>query len=830
MNSIIKIFYITISLLILSCTDTPNPEPESEPQPEVFPGALKINEVVAKNSGVAVDENGQTSDWIELVNSSQIPINLDQYFISDDDENYHRLPNLELAPKQVFLLWADDSEIYGHLPFKISSAGENLSVFNSDKQLIDFIIVPALLENQSFSRFPSATGEFESCRYTSPNKINTDSCTPIVQEHIKDDVVFASFNQADWPVIAPLGLAINELALFPADFIELKNFSNTNIFLGDYQLELSVESADLVLDYIQPKAIIELNEVWLKTGELIAINISPLLVNAIALNEFREGEVKLVKRNIDPDSAPDIQDETIDSVMFMSWPDNTFLTRQLNAEEAFMFCTNSSKNLSNQCDILESRELGNRTHGLYTPNDFSQLALGGSKQDISSVKFVIDIKRNNTRHFLSADVWPLHYSFVREVIETKVHLNRCDINEVYDFNFAWYEFSQDNYSDPINRRYHLGTLSHHGNAQIKAVEFTFGDEITAAQMKSTFYHLTGIFYDAYDWVLRVQDDSQIITARLIENQLPIISPNAPFKNIKMQTLSFGISFGYLKYIDTNSLHLHQLNQQDILITNDVPNNIDFVGGLITQSFQTPLAHVNLLSQARGTPNLALPNAANLEQFSSLLGQLVRFEVNINGYDIRVATLQQAQDFWDSQNIDKPILIPRLDLNITTLVDLTQASFDDLPSIGAKAAQLAQLYQVNPNESACPEITNFNLPYNAFAIPMSFYYDHFINSGAALLYSQLLLDEEFETDLSYKKQRLLDLQQLIFDFPIDESLLANVNQWVQSRYGKNRVRFRSSSNTEDLSEFNGAGLYDSISAELDSNKRPIELAIKTVWSS
>ena len=46
----------------------------------------------------------------------------------------------------------------------------------------------------------------------------------------------------------------------------------------------------------------------------------------------------------------------------------------------------------------------------------------------------------------------------------------------------------------------------------------------------------------------------------------------------------------------------------------------------------------------------------------------------------------------------------------------------------------------------------------------------------------------------------------------------------------RVRFRSSSNTEDLEDFNGAGLYDSLSAELGSDSRPIDVAIKTVWAS
>ena len=43
-------------------------------------------------------------------------------------------------------------------------------------------------------------------------------------------------------------------------------------------------------------------------------------------------------------------------------------------------------------------------------------------------------------------------------------------------------------------------------------------------------------------------------------------------------------------------------------TDDVPNDIPLVGGLITEAFQTPLAHVNVLSQNRGTPNAGLAGA------------------------------------------------------------------------------------------------------------------------------------------------------------------------------------------------------------------------------
>ena len=70
----------------------------------------------------------------------------------------------------------------------------------------------------------------------------------------------------------------------------------------------------------------------------------------------------------------------------------------------------------------------------------------------------------------------------------------------------------------------------------------------------------------------------------------------------------GVAFGTLSYIPSAELASASLGARTIVITDDVPNDIDFVGGLITETFQTPLAHVNILSQSRNTPNMALPKA------------------------------------------------------------------------------------------------------------------------------------------------------------------------------------------------------------------------------
>ncbi len=67
-------------------------------------------------------------------------------------------------------------------------------------------------------------------------------------------------------------------------------------------------------------------------------------------------------------------------------------------------------------------------------------------------------------------------------------------------------------------------------------------------------------------------------------------------------------------------------------------------------------------------------------------------------------------------------------------------------------------------------------------------------------------------------------------PVDPVLLKEVEAEIQERFGELKVRFRSSSNTEDLTTFNGAGLHTSTSADIEGSSSTVEDALRLVWSS
>lgn len=69
-----------------------------------------INEVVASNSQGISDEDGDYPDWIELYNSSENPVNLLGYSVSDDQEDLFKyiLPDIEVPGNSYYLLFASD--------------------------------------------------------------------------------------------------------------------------------------------------------------------------------------------------------------------------------------------------------------------------------------------------------------------------------------------------------------------------------------------------------------------------------------------------------------------------------------------------------------------------------------------------------------------------------------------------------------------------------------------------------------------------------------------------------------------------------------------------
>ena len=160
---------------------------------------LVINELSANNSTIAVDEDGEYHDWVELYNNSDETIALAGYHLSDDAGDLEKwtFPTVSIAPGEYLILWADrDSIVLDdlHTNFRLSAGGEVLSLSDADGQLIDQVDFPDQYEDITFGRLENGTGSFT---YLHPT-FNAENTTAIgiAEETIEIPILFAYPNPA----------------------------------------------------------------------------------------------------------------------------------------------------------------------------------------------------------------------------------------------------------------------------------------------------------------------------------------------------------------------------------------------------------------------------------------------------------------------------------------------------------------------------------------------------------------------------------------------------------------------------------------------------------
>ncbi len=153
------------------------------------------------------------------------------------------------------------------------------------------------------------------------------------------------------------------------------------------------------------------------------------------------------------------------------------------------------------------------------------------------------------------------------------------------------------------------------------------------------------------------------------------------------------------------------------------------------------------------------------------GRLVRFEVKPTEFSIAVADPAEAQAFWDAQSENRPLLTPRLDTGLRGVQPLQGRGIEDIPTVGAKAAQLAELARVDSTRSACPG--PLTLPESPAAIPVVHSLEHFAASGAMARLATLEADPEFLADPLVRAAGLAEVRSLIKGHPIDATVLADV---------------------------------------------------------
>ncbi|MFN2497538.1 MAG: PEP/pyruvate-binding domain-containing protein [Pyrinomonadaceae bacterium] len=412
------------------------------------------------------------------------------------------------------------------------------------------------------------------------------------------------------------------------------------------------------------------------------------------------------------------------------------------------------------------------------------------------VLFVIDRKDGNRIYYVNKKRYAFHKDFVNG---TYLSLERGR------------EFFENNYLKP-NRRFILGTIAYQTPIKRWTFEFWEGDLIPAAQIKMAADVINKSFFTPVAYKPNsVRQDNE---SRPLGIQRVLQSDIA--KEQEYQALNVAKGLGRIHVIRKLDEHV-EIGFNEILVLDEVPLQLPPVAGVITSQPSTPLSHINLLAKGWGIPNAYIKNAHELlKQYD---GWWVTFETRRDNYSIKRADIDQLREYQKrlAQRLD--VVKPKFDLSELRLLALSQQRARSSLAFGGKSANLGELIGAS--------VQGIQVP-NGFTVPF-YYYDQFLKANKLddTIYA-LLNDQKFIHDPAYRRQRLTELRQRIEQGKFDEKLRAQVVRRARLEFAGKGLFVRSSSNSEDLPNFSGAGLYTTV-PNVKGDQQLVD-AIRTVWAS
>ncbi len=339
----------------------------------------------------------------------------------------------------------------------------------------------------------------------------------------------------------------------------------------------------------------------------------------------------------------------------------------------------------------------------------------------------------------------------------------------------------------------------------------------------------------------------------------------------VKVLNSGMTCGRLAYMTSEDLEQKNdetLSRAQIPVFESIPTDLTTVAGTITLAKQPRLGHIQIKSKNRGTPNLDISgqgpgnwdndfldgfendNCVYMKAEAST-GDVIFRKVDTDdladaGLDTDVEKLCRRNCLGEVDPNDatfKPATIELVaDLETREVLPTASMSWKNFKDVGSKAANYAEL----ANLLNTPERTVVR---EGMGIPF-FYYDEFVDNNPAIRdkIAEVLSDPKMQqVDAGrYRADQLRELRELFFDkdawFNEEflNELIDTFDTFLLPDGSKHAMKLRSSTNSEDLPNFNGAGLYTSKgykpnkkNGEERSRKgkvKEIKDTLATVWAS
>lgn len=448
-------------------------------------------------------------------------------------------------------------------------------------------------------------------------------------------------------------------------------------------------------------------------------------------------------------------------------------------------------------------------------------------------KGVMDHKPDSPKNSLAKIASQADFDLIRRVYHqntpyamphTMFVIDRRAKNKIYYVNSQKYRFHKDfllatylvprgaDVFKPIyvdqDRRFIVGTIAFQKTVDKFTWELWEGDLAGGEMIKAANDLINRTFFQKVYYKpnsIRQEDATASLGFdRVLQDELN--------KNQAYLALNTGNAVGRIHIIDKLDDTV-EIGDNEILVLKELPITLPPVRGIILAKPSSPLSHINILAKGWNVPNVYIKDADKLfREYDTLVFKL---EANLTDYSLQRASLDDIKKGFISPDQQ----IPPVDLKTRKLAGLREMRKKDSIAFGAKAANLGEMLN--------NRLTGISIP-DGFSVPFHWYEKFMRENDLVKIMDELTDDLDFIHNPRYRRQKLDEYRNSIIKGKFDAELRAAIiEKWKTQLAGK-PVFVRSSSNSEDLPNFSGAGLYSSVPNVIDEDKL-IE-AVKRVWAS
>lgn len=405
--------------------------------------------------------------------------------------------------------------------------------------------------------------------------------------------------------------------------------------------------------------------------------------------------------------------------------------------------------------------------------------------------FVIDRRAKNKVYFVNSQRFKFHKDFL---LATYLVPRGADV-------FKPIYLDED-------RRFIVGTIAWQKPVEKFTWELWEGDMASAEIIKTADEAINSHFFEKVAYKpnsIRQEDASADLNIeRITQDDLN--------KNQEYLALNTGKAVGRIHIIDKLDDTV-EIGDNEIIVLKELPQSLPPVRGIIVAKPSSPLSHINILAKGWNIPNVYIKDADKL--FREYNTFIYKLDASITNYKLERASADEVKTDFASPGQQ----IPPVNLTVSKLAGLREMRKKDSIIYGSKAANQGEIIRARVPGIIVPD---------GFSIPF-YWYDKFMQeNGFDDQVADWQNDLEFVHNPRVRRQKLEQFRNDIQRAPFDEALREEVIKRWKTQLGGKPVFVRSSSNSEDLPNFSGAGLYSSVPNVREADKL-IE-AVKKVWAS